>query len=59
MNFFWNGYECGESHHTYNQGKTLVMVVNKVLFPTYHPILAKINKLYTIISYIFMYLQLI
>jgi hypothetical protein len=32
----WNGHECGEGSHTYNQGKTLVMVVNKVSFPTYH-----------------------
>jgi hypothetical protein len=31
----WNGHEGGESSHTYNQGKTLVMVENKVPFPTY------------------------
>ncbi len=32
----WNGYECGENNHSYNQGKTLTMVVSKVSLPAYH-----------------------
>ncbi len=55
----WNGHEGGESSHTYNQGKTLVMVVNKVPFPTYDLDLDEKKDCIWQVYHIIMYLQLI
>jgi hypothetical protein len=43
----WNGYECGGNSHSYSQGKTLIMVVNKVSLPTYHLNLDREKGLHT------------
>jgi hypothetical protein len=40
----YDGYKCDETSHKYNQGKNLVMVVNKFLLLTYCPNFDKIKK---------------
>jgi hypothetical protein len=42
----WDGYGCEECNNTYNQGKTLIMVVNIIPFPTYCPNLDERQRIY-------------